>query len=230
MQIGPYHRPISWASGVWSLRIFESAKDFFVQIPTLSTIIRVESNAKDFNHALSREMLASSQNTRQVDKFGKITSLLGRKKPEALEERNDLLDEIFEIVDLEVPDAIRTLSRCSALEVRLEDLQDGALALRDVETQRHFPGKHVIAPRTERNVEASFAIGKPREVITNGVWNRRYIEHRFESFLLIARTPRVVTALTVGRVPGDTPGFPAYSQILFSELQVGLTVYSYGRH
>ena len=89
-----------------------------------------------------------------------------------------------------------------------------------------FPGKNVSAPRTERHVEASFAIDKPCEVIANVRWNARYIEHltRLESFLLIARTPRIVTALTLGRVPGDPPGFPANNQILFTELQVGPTV------
>src|SRR6266851_2352329 len=43
--------------------------------------------------------------------------------------------------------------------------------------------------------------------------------HVNQSFLLIVRTPRFVTALILGRVPGDTSEFPAYSQILFSELQ-----------
>ncbi len=37
-----------------------------------------------------------------------------------------------------------------------------------------------------------------------------------QPFLLIARTGRIVTAHTLlyGRVPPDTPGFPAYSQML----------------
>ena len=51
-----------------------------------------------------------------------------------------------------------------------------------------------------------------------------------QSFLLIARTRRVVTALNCRASTAGFSGFPAYSQILFSELQTVKPSYSYGRH
>ena len=45
-----------------------------------------------------------------------------------------------------------------------------------------------------------------------------------QSFLLIVRTPRIVTSLEVQGVPEDSPDVPAYSQILFSKLQRSLSI------
>jgi hypothetical protein len=51
--------------------------------------------------------------------------------------------------------------------VPLEQRQDDFISLGDVETEGDFPRKLIIAPRTERHVEASFSIGETGQVMAD---------------------------------------------------------------
>src|SRR5215831_8481386 len=170
MQIGPSLRSTR-ASGIWSLRILEPLQYLVVDITTLSTIIHVASDGKYFDDIVSRQMAPTCQQHRELLELGEITLLLRRQETEALEERKDARTDRFEVVDLEVPHAVDPLPHHAATERLLEHVQDGALALRDVEAQRHLPGNYVVAPRTERDVETSLAVGKPCQVPTDDAWN-----------------------------------------------------------
>ena len=139
----------------------------------------------------------------------KVTLLLGREEPEPLKERDHVLYDGHEVVDLVVPHPIVSLPHCPALEVTLELRQDHRIPLRDVEAERDLPRSLVVVPRTERHVEAPFAVGKPCEVVTDVRRDLVDIEHGSEPFLLIARTSRIFTAADFATSTGGFTGFPS---------------------
>jgi hypothetical protein len=91
----------------------------------------------------------------------------------------------------------------------LEERQDDPVLLRDVETKRYFPWNLVVTPLSKGNIKASLSVGEAGEIPTDLVGNVGYVWHeafpeRVESFLLIARTPRIVTAAIFGsKEPSD---------------------------
>jgi hypothetical protein len=59
----------------------------------------------------------------------------------------------------------------------LEQRQDNRIPLRDVETKRDLPRDPIVFARTKGNVEASFAIRKACEVISNVGTDSTDFEH-----------------------------------------------------
>src|SRR5262245_43862040 len=113
---------------------------------------------------------------------GEVAFLLRGEKPKPLKERDHVLDDGHEVVDLVIPDPIVSLPHRPATEVTLEQRQDHLIALRDVEAERDLPRSLVVVPRTERHVEAPFTVGKTSEVITDVRWDLAYVEHQVQAF------------------------------------------------
>ena len=107
-----------------------------------------------------------------------IALLLRGQKSKVIEERNHVLDDCREVVDLEIPDSISPLPHRPASEIPLELREDHLIPLRDVETQRHFPWIPVVVSRTEGHVEATFSIRETGQVVSDRNRNRAWIEHR----------------------------------------------------
>src|SRR6266540_7496775 len=94
-----------------------------------------------------------------------------------IEERNHILVDGGEVVDLIVPDTITPLSHRPAAEVPLELREDDLIALGDVETEGYFPRCPIVAPRTERDIETPLAIREASQVVPDVARHRRGIEH-----------------------------------------------------
>ena len=102
----------------------------------------------------------------------------------------------------------------SADTEELLELFERAHALR---TLRHYkPMSHLIAGSVAFTTHPIILPGKADGEASLSVHKTNNPAKPDQPFLLIARTGRIVTAHTLlyGRVPPDTPGFPAYSQML----------------
>src|SRR6266540_3424247 len=95
-----------------------------------------------------------------------------------IEERNHILVDGGEVVDLIVPDTITPLSHRSAAEVPLELREDDLIALGDVEAEGNLPWHPVIAPRAEGNVEAALPIREASQVASDVSRYQPGIKHR----------------------------------------------------
>src|SRR5690242_14392259 len=102
-----------------------------------------------------RNRLASSTN------LAKSRCFLAERNPKHSKNGMTFWIRSARVFDLEVPDAIRSLSHRAATQLHLQNLQNNRNTLRDVEAERDLPGNRVVAPRTERNVETPFAVDKP---------------------------------------------------------------------
>lgn len=162
-------------------------------------------------------MSAFSDQIRDLDEFGEITLLLHRHKPESREERNNIREYCGQRVDFEVGNPVTSRPKRSARERAPEQIQNRPIPLGDVETQRDFPASDVIASATKRYVEAPFPIGETCEVTTNGFGDSPHIKVAIltheEPFLLIVRTPQIVTHFSIEGSTGGFSDVPAYGQV-----------------
>src|SRR5262249_16990290 len=100
-----------------------------------------------------------------------IAFLFRRQETEPAKERNDVFAERIEVVDLIHPHVIRLVPNLSTLEMPLQQSQNDFVLLRHVQAQGNFPRQLVILPPTERQMETSFAVNEPSEVISDGIRN-----------------------------------------------------------
>src|SRR5262245_50629410 len=209
MQVGPYHPTLLRGSGVWSLRILQPSEYIFVRVSALTFVVHVPPDPHDFLHAVATMVATFLDQLGELLELREVAPLLGREEPKPLKERNHVLDDGHEIVHLVVPNPIVSLPHRPALEVTLELRQDHRIAMRDVEAERDLPRSPVVVPRTERNIEAPFAVGEPCKVVTDIRRDLVDLEHGSEPFLLITRTFRFFTAADVAPSTGGCTGLPS---------------------
>ena len=137
-----------------------------------------------------------------------------------LEEWDDLRTEILESIDV-VPEEVLTVIVSSSIPINLAASEEAhqllqcitaRLSLHDVERRSHLPFESHLVTSVDGAAEAAFSIHEAHDPSDGR-----------ESFLLVFRTCRVVTARhnrsvttgydIAGRVAQDAPGFPAYSRL-----------------
>ena len=115
------------------------------------------------------------QQPRELLEFAEVALLFLRQKAEAIEKRNDILDDCGEVVDLVVPDTVLPPSQRSALQMSLEQGQNDLVTLRYVEAQRHFPRLRVVLALSKRHVETALAVGEASQVVADRLRDLRSV-------------------------------------------------------
>src|SRR3970282_2709589 len=114
---------------------------------------------------------------RDLLELGKIALLLRRQKDEAIEKRNHVFRYCGEIIDFVIPDTVLPLPQRSAFQMPLEQSQYDLVALRHIETQRHFPRHRVIVALTKRHVETAFTIREASQVMADPLRDSPNVQH-----------------------------------------------------
>ena len=145
--------------------------DLFLAIPSFPAVVHVRPDPHDLEDSVLVLVPSFLDHLGDLLELGVISLLLRGQKLKAVEKRNHVLDDGIEVVDFVIPHPVRSAPECSAMKPSLVQGQDDLVLLRDVETHRDFPWNGVVVPRAIGNVEASFAVGKPGEIITHARGN-----------------------------------------------------------
>jgi hypothetical protein len=142
-------------------------QDILIAVASFPSIVHRLSNLEDFFDPLPRKVLSLLHQFGQLFEFGEVALFLCGEKTEALKKRDDVFHDGSEVVHFVVPDSIVSLPHGPTLEVTLEQGQDHFITLGNIEAEGHFPGHLVVAPWSERYVEAALSIGETGHVIAD---------------------------------------------------------------
>jgi hypothetical protein len=142
-------------------------QDILIAVASFPSIVHRLSNLEDFFDPLPRQVLSLSHQFGQLFEFGEVALFLCGEKTEALKKRDDVFHDGGEVVHFVVPDSIVSLPHGPTLEVTLKQGQDHFITLGNIEAEGHFPGHLVVAPWSERYVEAALSIGETGHVIAD---------------------------------------------------------------
>jgi hypothetical protein len=181
------------AYGLWGFPRIQHGQDLLIRPSSLPTPVHRATHFEDALDALRGEMLTSSDELRDLTEERQIVSLRAAKR-KALEERKDPVLEILQLRNLEVVHAIWPAPNRSRTEDGPEVVQYLRAYLRNVERETDSPWHVPIALSTDWDVEASFSIDEPRDVVTYVLGDAIQPRWMREPFLLIVRTGRIVTA------------------------------------
>ena len=145
----------------------KASPNLLLRISPLSTVIHISTDPEDLSKALNGHVPTFLDDAGDLLKLSEVALLLRRQEPEPFEERDDILDDGVEVVDLIVPNAIVSLSERATSQVALEQSQDDPFPLRDIEAQRDLPRHPIVGPRSEHDVETPLAVGETGKVIAD---------------------------------------------------------------
>jgi len=194
-------------------------KDLLFRILSSSSATIIHSAAKpnDLLDSILRQMISLLHDSSYLLENRKILLFLRRQETKSFKKGNHIRDDGSCIVHLVIPNPVFPFPQGSAFQTPLEQRQDHLVFLRNIEAQGNLPRHRVVLAFSERNIEASLAIGESCKIIADGRGNLVY--ELFSPFIHFGTFPADCPHLTdchcplAGRVPEDTPEFPAFSQV-----------------
>ena len=134
-------------------------------VTTLAAIIHVFANLKNLLNSVHSQMSTFFHQRHDLLEFCEVSFLLGREEWKPFKERNHIFYDSVEVRHLKIPNAVWSATKRSAAKISFEESEYHSIFLGYVKADGDLPRNRIVLAGPKGNVEASFTIGKARQVI-----------------------------------------------------------------